>query len=104
MLGTTVDRAFVGESEANSIAAKAGFEIQDEVIRVADAEVRSWNEFRLEVLNQGLDGGDLPVVVQDAEGNEQLRNLALGDIHLLEDEGDIFKHLGFNKWWPNHSI
>jgi len=100
MLGTTVDRPFIGESEANSIAAQAGFKSQDEVIRVGEAEVKSWNEFRLEVLNQGLNGGDLPITVQDVNGNEYSRDLALGNMRLLEDEGDIFKNLGFKQWWP----
>lgn len=100
MLGTTVDRPFIGESEENSIAARAGFEVQDEVVKVGDSAVNSWNQFRLEVLNQGLDGGDLQVTVRAADGSEYARALALGDMHLLEDEGDIFKRLGFNQWWP----
>ncbi len=45
MMGTTVDRPFVGEAEPDSIAASAGFEIQDEVLMVGDAVVKSWNEF-----------------------------------------------------------
>ena len=100
MLGTTVHRPFIGESEVDSVAAKAGFEIQDEVIRVGESEVRSWNEFRLEVLNQGLDGGDLPIAVRAVDGNEYSRNLALGDMRILEEEGDIFQHLGFKQWRP----
>lgn len=100
MLGTTVNRPFIGESEESSIAARAGFEVQDEVIRVGDSAVNSWNQFRLEVLNQGLDGGDLQVTVRAVDGNEYSRALALGDMHILEDEGDIFKRLGFNQWWP----
>lgn len=100
MMGTTVDRPFVGEAEPDSIAASAGFEVQDEVLMVGDAVVNSWNEFRLEILDQGLDGGDLQIRVRARDNNEYTRLLALGDIRLLENEGDIFKLIGFNQWMP----
>ena len=104
MLGATVDRPFVGETEVGSIAKKAGFENQDEVLKVGEAPVHSWNEFRLEILDQGLDGGDLQVVVRDIDGIEHTRELALGNIRLLENEGDIFNVIGFSQWWPKSSI
>ena len=100
MMGTTVDRPYVGESEPDSIVASAGFEVQDEVLMVGDAVVNSWNEFRLEILDQGLDGGDLQIRVRARDNNEYTRLLALGDIRLLENEGDIFKLIGFNQWMP----
>jgi len=100
MMGTTVDRPFVGEAEPDSIAASAGFEVQDEVLMVGDAVVNSWNEFRLEILDQGLDGGDLQIRVRARDNNEYTRLLALGDMRLLENEGDIFKLIGFNQWMP----
>ena len=100
MMGTTVDRPFVGEAEPDSIVASAGFELQDEVLMVGDTVVNSWNEFRLEILNQGLDGGDLQIRVRARDNNEYTRLLALGDTRLLENEGDIFKLIGFNQWMP----
>ncbi len=100
MLGSTVDRPFVGEVETGSVAAKAGFQVQDEVLKVGGSSVKSWNEFRLEILNHGLNGGNIQLLVRDADGLEQTRELALGDMHLLEDEGDIFKRIGFKQWWP----
>ena len=100
MMGTTVDRPFVGEAEPDSIVASAGFELQDEVLMVGDTVVNSWNEFRLEILNQGLDGGDLQIRVRARDNYEYTRLLALGDTRLLENEGDIFKLIGFNQWMP----
>ncbi len=100
MLGTTVDRPFIGKSEVGSLAEKAGFEIQDEVLKVGERPVQSWNEFRLEILGQGLDGGNIQVFVRNIDGIESKRELALGNIHLLENEGDIFKVIGFSQWWP----
>lgn len=100
MLGTTVYRPFVGQTEINSIAADAGFEIQDEVLSVGNVAVNSWTDFRLEILNQGLDGGDVQILVRDTDNIEKTRILSLGDIRLLEDEGDIFNRLGFKQWLP----
>jgi len=103
MLGATVDRPFVGQPEPDSIAASAGFEDKDEVLQVGDTRISSWNEFRLEILNQGLDGGTLQILVRTADGGEYTRLLALGEIHLLENEGDIFNYIGFSQWWPQLS-
>jgi regulator of sigma E protease len=100
MLGSTVDRPLVGESEAGSVAEQAGFQLQDEVLMVGESAVNSWNQFRLAILDQGLDGGDIAVRVRDTDGIERTRNLALGDMHILEDEGDIFNLIGFKQWWP----
>ncbi len=100
MMGTTVDRPFIGKAEPESIAASAGFKVQDEVLMVGDSKVNSWNEFRLEVLDQGLDGGDLQIMVRGSDNIDYTRVLALGDTRLLENEGDIFKLIGFNQWLP----
>jgi len=100
MLGSTVDRPLVGETIAESVAQKAGFQSRDEVIMVGSTGVKSWNDFRMEVLNQGLNGGTILVQVRDIDGLQKTRELALGEMHILEEEGDIFKHIGFKQWWP----
>ncbi len=101
MLGTNVDRPFVGEPDTGSLAENAGFESKDEILSVGGNSIRSWNEFRLEILDQGLDGGKLDIRVAADDGAEYDRILDLGDIHLLEAEGDIFKQIGFKQWWPD---
>lgn len=100
ILGSTVDRPFVGIPEPDSIVENAGFQAQDEVLTVGNSEIKSWNEFRMEILNQGLDGGTLDISVRDSDGLEYTRKLELGDMKLLADEGDIFKNIGFSQWWP----
>ena len=100
MLGSNVDRPFVGEPPAGTMVAEAGFKAQDEILSVGDTSIRSWNEFRLAILDQGLDGGRLEIKVTDADGGEYIRELNLADTRLLADEGDIFEHIGFSQWWP----
>ena len=101
MLGTTVDRPFVGEPDVGSIVEKSGFESKDEILSVGDTSIRSWNDFRMQILDQGLDGGKLVIKVATADGFETNRILDLGEMRLLENEGDIFKHIGFKQWWPD---
>ena len=99
-MGATVDRPLVGETEAGSIAEQAGFEKRDEVLKVGDRSIQSWNEFRLAILDQGLDGGTISILVRNIDGVESRRELALGELRLLENEGDIFNVIGFSQWWP----
>ncbi len=67
---------------------------------VGDTAIISWNDFRMEILDQGLDGGTLDIKVRTTDGGEYTRELALGKLRLLKDEGDIFKTIGFSQWWP----
>ena len=100
MIGSTVDRPLVGELDADTLAAQSGFMTRDEILMVGDEQVRSWNMFRLAILDQGLDGGDVDVTVRTIDGAELTRTLALGETRLLKEEGDIFSHIGFKQWWP----
>jgi len=101
LLGTTVDRPLIGKLETASVAQLSGFENKDEVLQVAGKSIESWNGFRLAILDKGLDGGDVPVRVLTQAGFETDRTLSLGDVHLLEDEGDVIANLGFRQWWPD---
>ena len=100
LLGTTVDRPLIGQLETASVAQRSGFENKDEVLQVAGKPVESWNGFRLAVLDKGLDGGDVPIRVLTQAGFEVDRTLSLGEVHLLEEEGDVIANLGFHQWWP----
>ena len=100
IIGTTAQRPLLGDPEAGSIAEQAGFLNRDEILAVGDANVRSWNAFRIALIDQGLDGGQLEVRVRDVDGFEQSRSLQLGDTKVLEDETDIVAKLGFEMWRP----
>jgi len=101
VLGVTVDRPLIGPPQANSIADIAGFSVKDEILKVQDVEIKSWNAFRLAILEQGLDGGSLDILVKDKDGTRYTRSMELGETKLLDDEGDILTKLGFSQWWPD---
>jgi regulator of sigma E protease len=98
--GVTVDKPLLGEAVADSIADKAGFEVHDEVLKVGSVEVKSWSGFRMAILDQGLDGGEIDVQVLNIDGFNETRVLDLGTTKLLENDGDIIANIGFHQWWP----
>ena len=100
VIGVTAERPLLGEPDAGTVAALSGFQDEDEVLAVAGQPVRSWAQFRLALIEKGLDGGELPVTVRTAAGGELERTLALSDDSLLKEEGDVVARLGFRQWWP----
>ena len=101
VVGTTAQRPLLGEPQAESIAAQAGFSDRDEIVAVGETEVASWNAFRISLIDQGLDGGQIDISVRDADGFEVMRSIQLGDTRVLEDETDIVTKLGFEMWRPD---
>ena len=100
IVGTTAQRPLVGEPIADTVAAQAGFADKDEVLEVGDSAIASWNTFRIALIDEGLDGGQLDIRVRDANGSEVVRSLQLGNTKVLEDESDIVTKLGFSMWQP----
>jgi regulator of sigma E protease len=84
----------------SSIAAQAGFENEDEIISVGDVPVPTWQAFRLELIDQGIDGGELTVVVKTADNQLLTRSLNIGDRHILANSEDVIDQLGFELWRP----
>ncbi|UCB54367.1 MAG: RIP metalloprotease RseP [Thiotrichales bacterium] len=101
VIGTTAQRPLLGEPMAGSVAEQAGFSNRDEIIQVGESDVASWNTFRIALIDQGLDGGQLDIKVRDIDGFESTRSLQLGETRLLEDETDIVTKLGFEMWQPD---
>jgi len=101
VVGTTAQRPLLGESLAESIVAQAGFAVKDEILQVGTSKVASWNAFRIALIDQGLDGGQVDVKVRDVDGYELIRSLQLGETRMLEDDADIVTKLGFDMWQPS---
>jgi len=101
VVGTTAQRPLLGEPLAESIVAQAGFAIKDEILQVGKYEVASWNTFRIALIDQGLDGGQVDIKVRDVDGYELVRSLQLGETRILEDDADIVTKLGFDMWHPS---
>lgn len=90
----------IGEPVAESIAAEAGFADEDEILLVATTEVNTWQSFRLALIDHGIDGGALKIKVKTADQLMIVRELSIGDRHLLNGDADVIQQLGFKRWNP----
>ena len=75
VIGDTGSRALIGTVATGSIAAEAGLEAGDELLRVGDRPTPTWEAAVFALMAEALDGRDLPVRIRDAEGDERTYGL-----------------------------
>ena len=100
MIGVPGARPVVGEVEVDSIAARSGLLAGDEVIRVGERPVGTWEGAILAMLNEMLADGDIPLVVDDGDGERAIVLRSAGRESELTEPGQLFKGLGFQPWSP----
>ncbi|MCW8933922.1 MAG: RIP metalloprotease RseP [Gammaproteobacteria bacterium] len=93
-------RPVIAEPPVESIAAQAGFKDGDEMLAVGSAQVQTWQEFRIALIDQGIDGGVLPVTVKTIDLHLTERLIPIGDLHILQEKSDVTKLMGFKLWKP----
>ncbi len=86
--------------DINTVAYQAGFQEQDEIIAVSGNEVKTWQDFRISLIDSAIDGGDVSVTVRTSDMFEVKRTLAIGDRHILNEDNDITALLGLKLWRP----
>lgn len=93
-------RPVIAAPAVESIAAQAGFQDGDEMLAVGGTPVLTWQEFRIALIDQGIDGGFLPVKVKTADLLLTERQISIGDLHILQEKSDVTKLMGFKLWKP----
>jgi len=93
-------RPIIDVPTIQSPAAQAGFEDEDEILAVGNTQVKTWQSFRIALIDQGIDGGILPVKVKTADNYITERQIQIGDLHILKEKSDVTKLLGLNLWKP----
>jgi len=91
----------LGEAAVESIAEGAGFLSEEQVLAVGDTEIKTWQAFRMALIDHGIDGGDLKIKVRNLDDAEITRILPLGDRHILDNNTDVTEQLGFMPWRPD---
>jgi regulator of sigma E protease len=94
MIGTPDLRAVLGQPEAGTLAAAAGFADGDRVERVDDRPIRSWGDLRWLLLQQAADRGRPQFLVREAGGRERTLTLDLSSIDTDRIDGDWFARIG----------
>ncbi len=98
--GVEGTKPLIGVPVADTPAAQAGFKDEDEILKVGSTEVKTWQAFRLALIDHGIDGGDLPIEVKSADQLITTRTLPIGDRNILDDDNDVIEQLGFSSWRP----
>jgi regulator of sigma E protease len=93
-------RPIVGDVEPQSIAAEAGFQSGDELIRVGDREAGSWETALIAFVGKSLDGHELAVQVRDASGLELTRWIPSDAVRSLAEEPDLLGRMGLSPKRP----
>jgi regulator of sigma E protease len=100
--GDSGTRPWVGEVAADSVAERAGFRSDDELLMIADRATPSWEAAVYALLREGVEGRDLRVRVSDGEGYEQIRVIPGERLaELSDDGGQILHRLGLAPKRPN---
>jgi len=104
VIGVPGAKPVIGVVNAGSIAAEAGLLAGDEVVRVGERPVGTWEGAILAMLNEMLSDGDIPLIVRgsgsDAAGERSVVLRSAGRESELTEPGQLFKGLGFHPWSP----
>lgn len=99
MTGISGIKPIVGEIEPGSIAALAGLQYQDQIVKVGEVETPTWEKARLQLLQESLDHQQLNIEVLRAQQLQQL-TLNLAGVNLLQEQVDVLDEFGIRSWRP----
>ena len=86
----------VGEVEPGSYAAQAGLEQGDRIVGVGDVETADWESALLEMLDQMISDGRVPLTLEAEDGWRRDATIDVGaDARRLTEPGMLFEGLGF---------
>ena len=92
----------VGEVDPQSVADRAGLVAGDQVIRIGERTISTWEGAILAMLDSLLADGDIPLQVAGEDGQERLVILrTAGEESSLTEPGQLFNGLGFQPWSPD---
>ncbi|MCO5762184.1 MAG: RIP metalloprotease RseP [Gammaproteobacteria bacterium] len=100
VVGDTGSRALIGTVTPGSIAAEAGLEVGDEMLRIGDRPTPTWEAAIFALMAESLDGEDLPVTIRDRYGDEQRFILDGRALAALPDDPAILTHIGLSPAQP----
>jgi regulator of sigma E protease len=91
----------IGEVERDSITADAGLRFGDRIVAVAGSGTPDWESALVAMLDSMVADGQIPLLLEDADGRERRAVLAVGEqAGRLTEPGALFDGLGFRPWQP----
>jgi len=98
--GETGTKPILDTPPLGSLAADAGFEAQDVILKVAGKETPIWNAALTEIIEQALEGIPVSVTVSTVDGRVLERVLHI-PVDRAEKPEHLFKVLGFKVYEPD---
>jgi regulator of sigma E protease len=96
-VGVSEPLAILDDGPTNSAAAKAGISRGDKVLSVDGATVRSWNDFRLKMLDGAIERRNIEIeVTREGQSSPQVLKLDASGLTAGEVEKDFLKTLGLD--------
>jgi regulator of sigma E protease len=94
LVGVPGIKPVVGDVAPASIAAQAGFQNGDQIIRIDHQSTPTWEVVRLELLDAALDGKPVEIVVTDQAARERVIQIDLSLVHDGLKEGNLLEEMG----------
>jgi len=102
MVGISGLRALVGDVEADSLAARAGFTQGQEIVAVDGVAVQTWEATIQRLIGTSLDAAVVPVEVRESSGRQRQLQLDLRGISVDDlTQGHFFGSLGLSPDRPS---
>jgi regulator of sigma E protease len=98
--GSEEPKPLLGAPVAGSPAALAGFEIGEEVLKIGGEQVRTWQDFRWELLRRTVDQDSVEIEVINAKREISIRRLDFAQIRQHGLEVDSLEKLGIVFYRP----
>ncbi len=89
-------RAVVASVEPDSIAARAGFQEGDRLLRVGERDAVVWDQVVFALMAHSFSDRDLPVQVQDRGGRERERLIEGSALAALPSDATLVRRLGLS--------
>ncbi|HHH43926.1 MAG TPA: RIP metalloprotease RseP, partial [Gammaproteobacteria bacterium] len=93
-------RPVVGEISPQSVAAQAGFEERDELLRVGDRPTPTWDAASLELLDAALAGKHTEILVRRPDDSRRTLRIDFSNVDNALDKGGLLGNLGLSVWRP----
>lgn len=91
----------VGSVSPDSYAADAGLEFGDKIVAIGDVETADWETTLLNIFDQMVASGRVPMTLEDADGRQRRTTIVIGeDAADLTEMKMLFAGLGFEPWQP----
>jgi regulator of sigma E protease len=101
MQGVPTLRPVIGTVEPDSYAAQAGLLPEELLVAVGDQPVDNWGTALLSILDEMIATGQVPLVMQDINGDERAVTIHVGDDRTrLTEPGELLGGLGFMPGQP----